>query len=505
MLPELCLLSPLANALLPTGFCVGTIPIPVNQSRTIVSLKHNSILALERGTDSILWISKSNRNSTSSDWLKQKLVTEDKINHGLAIDMNYLYASTDEDVYRWPYVFDSDAENFTSIGKTQREHVIYNISSNGTGWTPYGHMTRTLLFSPQNQFLYISVGSSDNIDVDSYRSRIRRFNTSLFLQSSQSSTPGFSGNITDVFGNMSLLQLPLDFDRGDIYVDGVRNTVGMAFDSNEVLWGADNGPSNLTRNDLGLDLNVDNPADRLFQFMEPIGKHYGYPYCFAEFLLPNGNGRGTSWAWPSFLNGTTNGTSKIVSDEECQTEYVQATIAMQGHVAPLGMTFYRYTEVRPDYCQNIQPFPKIMDGYAFIALHGSAPKSRAIPVGYSVVYIPMPLTHDTIYKNDPIPLLRYNSNETSTWDSDFRPVDVKFDDCGCLLVSSDGSKPKKYAGSKIVRIHYYDKINDEDIANTTTPEKIGALSSDSIKCHLSSWSLTVAVFCLTIIATFLSW
>jgi glucose/arabinose dehydrogenase len=479
MIPELCLQSPLVNASLPTGFCVGIIPVPLNQTRTIVSLKHNSILALERSTDSVVWISKSTFNSSDIDprnWNKRILVTDENINHGLAIDADYIYASTDEDVYRWAYKYDSITENFTSIGTstTTREHIIYNISSNGTGWTPYGHMTRTLLFSPDSQFLYVSVGSSDNVDADSYRSRIRRFNTSSFVQSSESNNIVSDPNASSSVSNNTKSALPLDFDRGEIYVDGVRNTVAMAFDNYDVLWGADNGPSNLTRYDLGGNLSADNPADRLFQFLDPIGKHYGYPYCFTEYLFPDGygSGRGTSWAWPLFFDGKTNNVSKTVSDEECRTNYVQASIAMQGHVAPLGMTFYTYPETRPEYCQNILPFPQTMDGYAFIALHGSAPRSRSIPVGYSVVYIPMPLTSDTIYKNDPVPLLRYNSNSTAKWDDDFRPVDIKFDDCGCLLVSSDGSKANNYSGSKIVRIHFYD-------ANATVSDQSSGASSGS--------------------------
>jgi hypothetical protein len=49
---------------------------------------------------------------------------------------------------------------------------------------------------------------------------------------------------------------------------------------------------------------------------------------------------------------------------------------------------------------------------------------------------------------DPVDLLMHQP-PNARWDDGFRPVDVSFDDCGRLLVSSDGTRGE---GSKIVRI-----------------------------------------------------
>lgn len=476
MLPELCLSSSIINATLPPGFCVGMIPVAVNQTRTLVSIKHNQFLALERSTDSVLLISSSINNdnqhndSDPSHWLVRRIITEDKINHGLTIDSNYIYASTDEDVYRWSYnTFDNTN---STIGT--KEHVIYNITGNGTGWSPYAHMTRTLLFDPNNEHLYISIGSSDNVDNTSYRSRIRRFSTSLLSNASSTTT------------------LPLDFDTGEVYIDGVRNTVGMGFDPYGILWGVDNAPSDIYRDDLGGNLSIDNPADKLLQFNVPYA-NYGYPYCFTEYLFPTGYGLGigTSWAWPTFLgNGTMN-------DTYCQTQYKQTTMALQGHSAPLGITFYQYNENRPEYCKDILPFPLSMNGYAFIAFHGSAVKSRAIPTGYSVVYVPIPLLNDTI-QTGPIPLLRHTGDNTR-WDDEFRPVDVKFDDCGCLLVSSDGAKANAYAGSKIVRIYYYGNTTTTNSTNDDASSTSSATSIFTTIMYWDSYSIIWLTFVIVIV------
>lgn len=125
------------------------------------------------------------------------------INHGIAFYNNYLYASSTTKVYRWPYV----PGQFSLIDGTSVETVITDIDDRG-------HITRTLIFDDTGR-LYVSIGSEDNIDDDSSRARIRRFN----LQS-----------------------LPITFGSGELFADGVRNTVGLAFNSNGVLFGVDNGP-----------------------------------------------------------------------------------------------------------------------------------------------------------------------------------------------------------------------------------------------------------------------
>jgi glucose/arabinose dehydrogenase len=102
---------------------------------------------------------------------------------------------------------------------------------------------------------------------------------------------------------------------------------------------------------------------------EDAGKHFGYPFCWTEYNLPQppGDGRGAVWAWPSFLlDGT-------ITDEECRNNYEPPAVSMQGHSAPLGITFFNWLPIggRPEACSAIAQFPRSMDGFAFIAFHGS--------------------------------------------------------------------------------------------------------------------------------------
>lgn len=79
-----------------------------------------------------------------------------------------------------------------------------------------GHITRTLIFDAAG-ILYVHIGSGANIDDDSSRARIRRF-------------------------DLSSQAFPIQFSSGEVFADGVRNTVGLAFNSEGTLFGVDNGP-----------------------------------------------------------------------------------------------------------------------------------------------------------------------------------------------------------------------------------------------------------------------
>ena len=87
-----------------------------------------------------------------------------------------------------------------------------------------------------------------------------------------------------------------------------------------------------------------------------------------------------------------------------------------------------------------------MDGFAFIAYHGSW--NRDVPTGYKVVYVEMSANGDPV--GGPIDLLAHQAPDAD-WEDGFRPVDVAFDACGRLLVTSDGTRGR---GSKVVRIDY---------------------------------------------------
>jgi glucose/arabinose dehydrogenase len=290
-----------------------------------------------------------------------------------------------------------------------------------------GHKTRTLIFDKKN-YLYVSVGSVGNVDVDDYRSRIRRF---LISPSTSISDGGF------------------EFDTGEVFATGLRNEVGLAFDKYDVLYGVENGADNLNRQDLGGDIHNENPGEELNRFpVENLGKHYGYPFCWTEYLLPKtvGKGKGTIWAWPS--------TMATKNDQWCRDNTIKPVLSMQAHSAPLGITFFNYSNVgeNSEICPDGGSFPKSMDGDAFIAFHGSW--NRNPPTGYKVVRVPFGNDGNPTV-DEPIDFLchRDSSNNGAKWPDGFRPVDVVFDKCNRLLVTSDGTGGSK-SGASVVLVSY---------------------------------------------------
>ena len=93
------------------------------------------------------------------------------------------------------------------------------------------------------------------------------------------------------------------------------------------------------------------------------------------------NGRGTIWAWPS--------TMATKNDQWCRDNTIRPVLSMQAHSAPLGITFFNYSNssTSADDCPDDGGFPKSMNGNAFIAFHGSW--NRNPPTGYKVVRVPM--------------------------------------------------------------------------------------------------------------------
>jgi glucose/arabinose dehydrogenase len=436
------LMHALANATLPTGFTAFEIPVTVNQPRTVLSLSPDQLLVLERGSSSVVLVYDADQDGTleSRSTVIDGASLASSLNHGLAIAGDYIYASSDRAVYRWPVM--ENWENLTKISTDMGEIVIDNINQDGSGGAPFGHTTRTLAFD-ESSTIYVSVGSGGNVDPDSFRSRIRRFRQ---------------------INNTTNTTLPIDFLTGEVFADGLRNEVGLAFDRHGVLWGVENGADKLVRDDLGGDIHNDNPAEELHAFRR-AGRHYGYPYCWTEYLLNSSyaRGRGTAWAWPSFMD--------TVSDEDCRTKYAPATLAMQAHSAPLGITFYNHSNRTASSCRG--GFPASMDGYAFIAFHGSW--NREVPTGYKVVYVAMNESGQVI--GAPVDFLAHKGSKD--WEDGFRPVDVDFDSCGRLLVSSDGTRNDTdgtFYGSKLVRIEYYKKTAGPTVP---APTKLAAPSTTS--------------------------
>ncbi len=140
-----------------------------------------------------------------------------------------------------------------------------------------GHTTRTVIFSPDYEHLYVSIGSSCNVceERDERRATVTRYKP--------------------------------DGSQETIFSTGLRNAVGMAFrPSNDILWVTNNG-----RDWLGDDL----PPETVYAIYKDADA--GWPECHAGRIID-----------PDF------------GDQNSCDEILVPRIEMQAHTAPLGMTFY---------------------------------------------------------------------------------------------------------------------------------------------------------------------
>jgi glucose/arabinose dehydrogenase len=415
---------------------------------------NDEILVVERDASRVVRLVPNIDDAKSTGTIVPLSQTEGLgLNHGIELAGGYLYASSTTNVYRWPYV-DGTAGD--------AEEVIVGMQSGG-------HFTRTLAFDADGKWLYVSIGSLNNADSDSSRSRIRRFDMS-----------SWDG------------KTPFNYDDdGELFADGLRNEVGLAFDVHGDLWGVENGADNLQREDLGGDIHNDNPSEELNRFREDqAGQSWGYPYCWSEYCLPQENGgsgikgANTRWAWPSFIDAG-------YTDEWCRENTNESAMSMPAHSAPLGMTFYKWKDLSQDEsCYG--GFPKSMDNYVFIAFHGSW--NRQPPSGYKVVFVPM--DNDGNPTHQPIDLFRHAGDGAKWPDQGIRPVDVQFDSCGRLYITEDktGSVIQvKYGGSYLDNFEPIEKdvadgascVAPEQFTTSSPTAQSGAPSSDPSRSESS--------------------
>ena len=364
----------LANAALSPGFCAWVWADGTSAPRGLKTDAAGNVLAVSGATGNITAFWDDDGDGVSGPTERLIVATAQSLTHGIELSGGYLYASSEGQVLRWPYVAR------TVLGTPQV--VIKDIPTTG-------HRTRTL--RADAQFLYVSVGAGTNIDPDSTRARIVRFELASLGGAARS------------------------FATGELFADGLRNTVGLGLDARGRLWGVDNGPDGMNRADLG-DVHEDNPGEEVNLFQK-AGSFYGYPYCWSEFLLPGaqGIGRGGQWASiPFFGDG-------VHTDAWCRSpaNVVGPALALQAHSAPLDILFYQG-----------HSFPSSFVGGAFISLHGSW--NRTVPTGYRVVYVGM--GPDGLPSAAPVPVLA-SAGPGESWSN--RPVGLTVLPNGVLLISND--------------------------------------------------------------------
>ncbi len=218
--------------------------------------------------------------------------------HGIVFYKGYLYIGETNQIVRYKY-------SGINSKPGQKEIIVPNLPTGG-------HFTRTVTFGPDGK-MYVSIGSSCNVCEEKDRRRA------------------------------AILQFNPDGSDGKVFAEGLRNSVGLAWDpARGEMWASDNG-----RDRLGDNL----PPDEINTVRE--GKDYGWPYCY-------GNGIPDP---------------KFNDPRRCKNT-IAPIVELQAHSAPLGLAFY-----------GADQFPEEYKGDLFVAYHGSW--NRSVPTGYKLVRIRM--------------------------------------------------------------------------------------------------------------------
>ncbi len=256
---------------MPDGFGIGVFASGLNDPRMMAIGPDGLLYAAERGAGRIVRLPDTNQDGQAD---AIEVIAKDIRNpSSLAFSPDgSLYVAETTRVWR---LTNPDAQ-----GVFQERAVIIDDLPGG------GHSTRTLLFSPDGSKLYVSIGSSCNvcIESDNRRSTIMQYNP--------------------------------DGSDGRIFAKGLRNAVGITFRTGtQEMWATNNGRDNM---------GDDTPPETVYQV--EVGKDYGWPYCHAGTIID-----------PDF--GSSN---------SCQNIGVPA-VELQAHMAPLGLTFYDGTQFPPEY------------------------------------------------------------------------------------------------------------------------------------------------------------
>ena len=291
----------LDKIVLPPGFKIDVYS-RVNNARSLAISPSGTLFVSNRGGDNVYAVRDTNGDMKADEIFT--IVQDDddmEMPNGVAFFDGDLYVAEVSKLWKFP-----DIEN--NLENPQKE-LIYDDYP-----TDRHHGWKYIAFGPDGK-LYVPVGTPCNI----CESQDERY--------------------------ASITRMDPDGSNKEIYVHGVRNTVGFTWhpETGE-MWFTDNGRDNIGANQSETD---NSPPCELNRVAE-AGQHFGYPYC-----------HGGTISDPDFGH-----------KRDCD-EFVEPAQNLGPHVAPLGLKF----------CTS-DNFPASYQNKIFIAEHGSW--NRSSKIGYRV-------------------------------------------------------------------------------------------------------------------------
>ena len=287
----------------------------------------------------------------------------------------------------WVYIAESDGlkrfkyrdGDMTAESGDKGEQILSNIPANH-------HWTRDVVFSPDGQTMYFSVGSGSNVG-DGTMGKAPSGDVEVWAKSHP------LGEAWDEeAGRAAVWAYDPDGKNGKIFADGLRNCAGMTLQpATGEVWCVVN-----ERDELGDNI----PFEYATAVQE--GAFYGWPWFY------NGDHPDPRW--------------KETPRNDLKGKVTVGDVLFQAHSAPLNIAFETTDALGAD-----------ANGDAFVAMHGSW--NRNTRTGYKIVEVDI--------GKDGKPMGTYTDfvtgfvlNDNDVWG---RPVGVAFDKQGNLFFSEDGS------------------------------------------------------------------
>ena len=262
---------------------------------------------------------------------------------GIAIKDGYLYATSDDAIYRYTLNANNEIDNTTS------PEIIASGLTRGAE-----HSSKSITLD-NDKNIYVNIGAPSNSCQVNDR------------------VPGSLGQdpcpiLTNAGGiwQFKADQLNQSQDQGTRYATGLRNVVGIDWNNSvNELYVMQHGRDQLSFlfPQLYTDsMSAELPAEEFFRVNQ--GDDFGWPYCYYDQM------QGKKVLAPEYGgNGTTTG----------RCDGVEGPImAFPGHWAPNSLLFYTGDQ-----------FPDRYKNGAFIAFHGSWNRAPLRQGGYFVVFVPM--------------------------------------------------------------------------------------------------------------------
>ena len=331
---------PDAGLKLPAGFSASAMLDSVGKARHIVVTKKNALYVklnkLVNGKG-ILYL-RDTDNDGKIDDIKS---FGNYIGTGITIKNGYLYASSNDEVFRYKL-----NENEEVIDPDAPEKLITGLI-NGRQ-----HNTKSLVLDDKGN-IYVNIGSPSNSCQEIDRGAGSKGKDPCPILDSAGGIWQFKGD-----------KLNQTYKDGTRYATGLRNVMGLDwnYEINE-LFVVQHGRDQLDMfpEYFSAKQNADIPAEEMFMIKK--GANCGWPYCYFDVqqnkkvLAPEygGDGKKTS---------------------RCEGVQ-QPIVAFPAHVAPNALLFY-----------TGNMFPEKYRNGAFVAFHGSWNRSPEKQEGYYVAFVP---------------------------------------------------------------------------------------------------------------------